>query len=76
MKNPKSSEGQSSRSLNSPASSLECLLSRKDVASLLSVHPETVKRMGKRGELTEVMIRRNIIRYRPDQVNALMQNAS
>jgi len=55
-----------------PPSIEERLLTRKDVASLLSVHTETVKRMAKRGELKEIVIRRNLVRYNPTQVAALI----
>lgn len=44
------------------------LLSRKQVAEILGVTTETIKRMGKDGRLHEIVISRNIVRYHPDDV--------
>jgi len=56
--------------------SYDPLLTRRQVADLLSVHPETIKRMEKRGEIAAVRLNSRNVRYRASEIDALIARAT
>jgi predicted site-specific integrase-resolvase len=58
-----------------PTSPGSKLLARREVAARLSVCSQTIKRYSKRGLLPVVIINSRVVRYRPEDVEALISNA-
>lgn len=52
------------------------LLTAADVAARLQVHPETVLRLARRGVIPRVQIGRKIVRFRPQDVDAIADKIS
>lgn len=52
------------------------LLTRAEVASLLHVHTETVKRMEHRGELGSIRLNSRTVRYHPFEIRRFIQTAT
>ena len=50
------------------------LMSRRQVANLLGVHPETIKRYQQRGLLPAIVINSRLVRYEPEDVEKLLHN--
>lgn len=50
---------------------------RKEVAKILGVHPGTIKKWGKDPSipLSEIVINSRVVRYDPDEVYAMANNA-
>ena len=56
----------------STSSNPENLLSRKQVAQLLGVHTETVKRAERMGRLKSIRFNARLVRYEPADVRAFV----
>ncbi len=58
---------------NEPVKKKQKTLTRKDVAQILAVHPETVKRYGRQGLLHPIRVTSRMVRYEEDDVLALLR---
>jgi excisionase family DNA binding protein len=50
----------------------EHLMTAAEVAQRFNVHPETIRRWARKGELPAVRVNRKVVRYRPSDVEALL----
>lgn len=62
--------------MNTAATCLVRLLSRKDVAKICNVHPGSVARWERQGMLTGIKINARVTRYREDDVSRLVSSAT
>ncbi len=53
---------------------IPCLLSRREVASMLGVHTETIKRYQRKGLLPAIVFNSRLIRYERTEVDRLIQD--
>lgn len=61
---------------NEPIKKKQKMLTRKEVAEILGVHPETIKRYGKRGLLHPIRITSRMVRYEEAEVLELLNSSS
>ena len=57
---------------NEPVKKKQKLLTRKEVAQMLGVHLETVKRYGRQGLLHPIRVTSRMVRYEEEDVLALL----
>lgn len=54
---------------------VKSLLTRREVAERLGVCTETIKRYGRHGVLTPIVISRNLVRYHPEEIENLIRDS-
>jgi predicted site-specific integrase-resolvase len=62
--------------MNTTAACIVRLLSRRDIARICNVHPGSVARWERQGLLTAVKINARVTRYRAEEVERLIANAT